>query len=314
MGRINFGYEVHDRKGLIGPIQFIGKNNKAIKVTEWKIFNLSYDDNMLNNLKFEKTETTESIPAIWRGEIMIDKVGDVFLDVSKWGKGVVWINGHCIGRYWNIGPTQTMYIPAPWLKKGANKVLILDLLGPEEAVLKGMDKPILNELKPGKDFSLAKRPDVKLNITRLKPNHKGQFSVKDEMQTIKFSKSAKGRYFCFEALSSFDNKHFAAVAEMDILDGQNNSISHQNWTISYVSSEELMNENGCAENAIDGQTFNYWHSEWSNQKPNYPHYLIIDLGIAKEITGFRYVPKSGNNNTGRIKDYQILIGNDIIKR
>jgi beta-galactosidase len=161
MGRINFGYEVHDRKGLIGPIQFIDKNNNALKVTEWKIFNLSYDDPMLNNLKYEKTETTQSMPAIWRGEILMDTVGDVFLDVSKWGKGVVWINGHCIGRYWNIGPTQTMFIPAPWLKKGANKVLILDLLGPEEAVLNGLDKPILNELKPGKDFSLSKYPDVK---------------------------------------------------------------------------------------------------------------------------------------------------------
>ena len=314
MGRVNFGPEVHDRKGLIGPIQFITKNNEPVKVTEWKIYNLSYDDNMLHNLKYEKTETAQSIPGIWQGEIMIDKVGDVFLDVSKWGKGVVWVNGHCLGRYWNIGPTQTMYVPAPWLNKGSNKVLVLDLLGPEEPVLQGLDKPILNDLKPGKDFSLSKRPDVKLNTTKLKPNHKGEFSIGDEMQTIKFSTPAKGRYFCFEALSSFDKKAIAAIAELDILDINYNPISHQNWTIAYVSSEELMKENGSAENAIDGQTFNYWNSEYSDKQPGYPHFLVIDLGKDEETTGFRYVPKTGNSNNGRIKDYQIFIGNDIFKK
>jgi beta-galactosidase len=269
---------------------------------------------MLHNLKYEKTETAQSIPGIWQGEIMIDKVGDVFLDVSKWGKGVVWVNGHCLGRYWNIGPTQTMYVPAPWLNKGSNKVLVLDLLGPEEPVLQGLDKPILNDLKPGKDFSLSKRPDVKLNTTKLKPNHKGEFSIGDEMQTIKFSTPAKGRYFCFEALSSFDKKAIAAIAELDILDINYNPISHQNWTIAYVSSEELMKENGSAENAIDGQTFNYWNSEYSDKQPGYPHFLVIDLGKDEETTGFRYVPKTGNSNNGRIKDYQIFIGNDIFKK
>ena len=81
-----------------------------------------------------------------------------------------------------------------------------------------------------------------------------------------------------------------------------------------MSSEELMKENGSAENAIDGQTFNYWNSAYSNQQPDYPHYLVIDLGKDEEITGFQYVPKTGNNSAGRIKDYQIFIGNDIVKK
>jgi beta-galactosidase len=314
MGRINFGPEVHDRKGLTGPIQFLDKNKVPMIITKWHVFNLSYDDKMLNNLHYEKTETAQSIPGIWQGEITIDQVGDVFLDVSKWGKGVVWINGYCLGRYWNIGPTQTMYIPAPWMKKGANKVLVLDLLGPEEATLEGIDKPVLNDLKPGKDFSLSKRPDVRLNINQLKPDYVGQFLGGDDLQTIKFSTAARGRYFCFEALSSSDNKTMAAIAEMDILDVRNNPISHQNWTIAYVSSEELMQENGSAENAIDGQTFNYWCSEWGNRQPDYPHYLVIDLGKIEEITGFRYVPRADRNSPGRIRDYQIFIGNNLISR
>jgi len=314
MGRINFGPEVHDRKGLIAPIQILDKEQNPIRIKEWEVFNLSYADDYLNNLKFEKAEAMPSLPGIWKGEFNIEKVGDVFLDVSKWGKGVVWVNGHCLGRYWNIGPTQTMYIPGPWLNKGSNKVLVLDIVGPEEPVIQGLDKPILNELRPGKDFTLSKRPDVIFNIENLKPNIKGQFGDGDKMQTINLPAPVKGRYFCLEALSSFDDKPSAAIAELDILNINGKPISHQNWTIAYVSSEELIKENGSAENAIDGQTFNYWHSEWSDKQPGYPHYLVIDLGKEEEISGFSYVPVAGNNSTGRIKDYQIFVGSKIITK
>jgi len=105
----------------------------------------------------------------------------------------------------------------------------------------------------------------------------------------------------------------ATIAELDVLDYEGKAISHQNWTIAYVSSEELTKENGSAENAIDGQTFNYWCSDWSKQKSEYPHYLVIDLGKTENISGFRYIPKSGNDNSGRIKDYEIFVGDSMVK-
>lgn len=314
MGRINFGPEMHDRKGLIAPVQFLDKNEAPVQVKEWEIFNLAYKDRMLDKLKFKKVSGKPAAPGIWRGEIIVDRPADVFLDVSKWGKGVVWVNGHALGRFWNIGPTQTMYIPGPWLKKGANRVLVLDLVGPENPVLQGLNQPILNQLNPDKDFTLSKRPDVKFNINELKANHKGQFIDGDNMQTVTLSTRGKGRYFCIAALSSFDKKPVGSISELDILDINGKPISHQNWTIAYVSSEELAKENGGAENAIDGQTFNYWSSDWSSKKPDYPHYLVIDMGKDEEVTGFRYVPKSGTNISGRIKDYQIFVGSEIVKK
>jgi len=60
---------------------------------------------------------------------------------------LVWVNGHCLGRFWNIGPTQTMYLPAPWLHKGRNEVVVLDYIGPQKNLLAGLSKPQLNELK-----------------------------------------------------------------------------------------------------------------------------------------------------------------------
>jgi beta-galactosidase len=47
--------------------------------------------------------------------------------MSNWTKGVVWVNGHNLGRYWNIGPQRRLYCPAPWLVQGDNEVLIFDL-------------------------------------------------------------------------------------------------------------------------------------------------------------------------------------------
>jgi len=66
--------------------------------------------------------------------------------MRRWGKGVVWVNGHNLGRYWSVGPQQTIYLPAEWLKKTNNEVVILELLKSEQTTLKTLSKPILNEL------------------------------------------------------------------------------------------------------------------------------------------------------------------------
>jgi beta-galactosidase len=150
MGRINFGPQNVDRKGIHGPVQLNGTDLK-----DWNVFNLPLDHKMLAHLKFRKSSGTPASegPAFWRATVKIKKPGDTFLDMRSWGKGVVWVNGHCLGRYWDIGPTQTMYLPGPWLKHGKNEIIILDLTGPENPVIAGVNTPILNELHPEKDFT-----------------------------------------------------------------------------------------------------------------------------------------------------------------
>jgi beta-galactosidase len=58
------------------------------------------------------------------------------------------VNGHHLGRYWKIGPQQTLYVPVEWLKKGANEIVVLELIKPEQQALHSMEKPILNVLNP----------------------------------------------------------------------------------------------------------------------------------------------------------------------
>ena len=92
------------------------------------------------------------------GTFELKQTGDTFLDVSALGKGVIWINGHALGRFWKIGPQETLYVPGPWLRKGHNEVVVFDMLasGREAPVLEGRMQPILDaktpdEPKPGKD-------------------------------------------------------------------------------------------------------------------------------------------------------------------
>jgi len=72
-----------------------------------------------------------------RATFTLETVGDTFINVKNYKKGYVWVNGRNLGRYWNIGPSQKVFCPGVWLKKGANDLFILDLLTDEVAELTG---------------------------------------------------------------------------------------------------------------------------------------------------------------------------------
>jgi beta-galactosidase len=157
-----------DRKGLIAPVKLDGEILK-----DWKIFNVPLDDKMLADLKFTGKEPGSNAPAFWRGTFTLEKAGDTFLDLRGWGKGDLWVNGHCLGRYWNIGPTQTAYAPGCWLHAGKNEIVILDLLGPQQPEIAGLEKPIFDDLHSEKDFYKSQRPDMKLYLNTTTPVHSG---------------------------------------------------------------------------------------------------------------------------------------------
>jgi beta-galactosidase len=101
---------------------------------------------------------------------------------------------------------------------------------------------------------------------------------------------------------------------LDLLDESGKALSHEGWTVAYVDSEERDKEDGTAENAIDGQTANFWHTQWSAAQPNHPHRLVLDLGKSQTVSGFRYVPRQGAADLpGRIKDYRIYVGDKLVQ-
>lgn len=140
----------------------------------------------------------------------------------------------------------------------------------------------------------------------------GVFATGTNWQEIKFSAPVKGRYFCLEALSSQDGQPYAAVAELDLLDEADKPLSHDGWSIAGEDSEDVNPQEGPAQNAIDGKAATCWHSRRTGVPANYPHHLIVDLGRMWEISGFRYLPRQGDQVAGgRIKDYQVSLGDRV---
>jgi len=304
MGHVNFGREIHDRKGLQGAPRLVSAGSTNVLSGPWRVYPLRLDAPMLAGLKW-KSGVAKG-PAFWRGSFNVKKAADTFLDLRNWGQGVVWINGHCLARYWNIGPTQTAYVPGPWLRDGTNEIIILDLVGPTQPVLAGLDKPILDMQRNELDFARGPTPQGHLALG--KPAYTGTFATGSEPQEVKFPEPIEGKQFCIESLNAQDGKPYAAIAELDLLDPAGKSIPHTAWTIAYVDSEELVGEDGSAGNAIDGQVTTHWHTAWKTEKPGHPHQLVIDLGETVPIGGFRYTPRAGENQAGHIKDYRVYVG------
>ncbi len=119
MGRVNFGPNmVTDRKGITENVTLDG-----LELTGWNIYPLPFDD----VVHFKYSSKPKSGPAFYRGTFQLASVGDSYFDMRGWGKGLVWVNGHNLGRYWRIGPQQSLFVPSIWLKNGRNEIVVLDL-------------------------------------------------------------------------------------------------------------------------------------------------------------------------------------------
>lgn len=90
-------------------------------------------------------------------------------------------------------------------------------------------------------------------------------------------------------------------------------IDRTGWTILYVDSEELTGEgadNGHAYHCLDGDSTTFWHTQWQDATPNYPHEIWIDLGETHNINGFSYLTRGNNTRNGRINQYEFYVTSD----
>ncbi len=140
MGRINYGERLMDeRKGLLGPVRFDGK-----PLLDWEMHRLPLDD--LSKLEFSAGRA--QAPAFHRGSFELSKLGDSYIDLRGWGRGHVWVNGHHLGRYWRIGPQQTLLVPAEWLQRGRNEIVVLELEGTGGDSVQGLTDPVFDTPNP----------------------------------------------------------------------------------------------------------------------------------------------------------------------
>lgn len=303
MGRINFGKAIKDYKGIIGDVELI-RDGKTEIVKNWKFYGFPTEYKFVKSRNYKKGEL--NVPGFAKGYFNLDKTGDIFLDMRTWGKGMVWVNGQEIGRFWEIGPQQTLYVPGCWLKKGKNEVIVFDILGPEKTILAGLRQPILDMLRIPEPVT-HRKGGQNLNLDNEKPLISGSFEKGNGWQTISLNMPTKARYICIEALSSHGNDKNAAIAELEVLDSNGKKISREIWKVVYADSEETASANNTADKVFDLQESTYWHTAFSLTQPDYPHHLVIDLGKEQIITGVMYLPRAEQNKPGMIKDYKLYI-------
>ncbi|MDH6140214.1 MULTISPECIES: glycoside hydrolase family 35 protein [Kitasatospora] len=137
-GRVNYGPRLPDRKGLLGEVTVNGR-----EPAHWCSRPLPLDG--LDDLTFtaSRHDAPPVGPAFHRGFLDVAEPADCFLSLSGWTKGLAWINGFALGRYWSRGPQQTLYVPAPVLRPGRNEVTVLELHSPAAPTVRLLDTPAL---------------------------------------------------------------------------------------------------------------------------------------------------------------------------
>lgn len=307
-GRVNYGGHMHDRKGIHGRV-FLVNGNQKTEVKNWKNYPIRLGDVTIP-VKYQTISNQKPAAGFYKGTFNVDQIENTYLNVSKWNKGLVWVNGHCLSRFWSIGPTQTMLVPKSWLRKGMNDVVVFDLYGSSKPELTFLDHPILdevNEPQPQKHKTATQKWDA----TNLTATLEGAFENNNKWQTLTV-KPTLTRYFALEALSEQKGQPFTTIAEINLYDKNGNEIPRTNWKVVFADSEELGGEDGNASNVFDLQFTSVWHTEWESRSPKPPHQIVLDLGKEYEVAGIKILPRQDNAN-GRIKDYKIYLSTKLFK-
>lgn len=142
MGRVNYGHKLladSQRKGI--------RTGVCVDLhfhLQWKQYPLELQD--LSRLDFSK-EWQENAPAFYRFDFRLDRVYDTYIDMMGYGKGAAFVNGHNLGRFWEVGPTTSLYVPHGFLKEGDNTIIVFETEGRHQETLQLVQQPTFLTIK-----------------------------------------------------------------------------------------------------------------------------------------------------------------------
>ncbi len=307
MGRINFGRAIKDFKGIVGDAEMtieLGGNHFTASLKNWNTYMIPDIYEFYKGRKYTTDNVADKSarhPGYYKATFNVKKPGDTFIDMSTWGKGLVYVNGHALGRFWEIGPQQALYCPGCWLKKGKNEIVIFDIVGPTAQTVAGLDHPVIDKLQ-NEEPPIHRKDGQTINLSGETPIATGSFAAGNGWQTVTFGKPVKARYVCLEAVNAHDGKEYACIAELYIKDDKGERLSREPWKIAYADNEDIKTGNKAADKIYDLQESTYWSTE---RGVNYPHTVVIDLGKEYTITALDYLPRMESSVPGGIKDYRI---------
>jgi beta-galactosidase len=306
MGRINFGRAIKDYKGITNSVTIsteVDGHELIWDLKRWNILTIPDDYATAKKALDANPEPVISKMGYYRGHFYLKKVGDTFLNMEQFGKGQVYVNGHAVGRFWSIGPQQTLYVPGCWLKKGKNEVIVLDVIGPKLPTIKGQTKPELDKLNVEKSRT-HNNPGNKPDLNSATPVAKGSFFAGNGWQKVRFDTPKTGRFIALQALSTHAGKSDVAVAEIYAIGTNGSRLSREQWTVKYSDSEDILRGNFTADKTFDLQESTYWRTA---KNAELPHLMVIDLGSEQTVTGIDYLPRAEQGAPGSIKDYEIYV-------
>jgi beta-galactosidase len=143
LGRVNYGPQLADRKGISGGVR-LGQQ----LLHGWQMHPLPLDE--VGDLPFvggALPGQTDGRPVFRRAAFEVGEPADAFVLTEGLGKGLCWINGFLLGRFWEIGPQQTLYLPGPLLRAGGNELLVLQLDGPRRESVELVGDPVLDRVQ-----------------------------------------------------------------------------------------------------------------------------------------------------------------------
>jgi len=137
IGRITYGPEILDNsKGLFGAVTL-----DDVEIENWTMIELRVKDCDVNALVFTEQKTV-AVPCFYKGSFTLDAVKDLYLDITGWGMGEVWINGQYMGSYWEEEKQQSIQVPASVLVGGRNEVIVFELKNNNQVSMQLSDTPV----------------------------------------------------------------------------------------------------------------------------------------------------------------------------
>jgi beta-galactosidase len=137
-GRVDYGPRIGEAKGLIGPVSVGGSDLRGWDVRPMPLADITAVGDALRQRPDRDNPTALAGqlagPAFARAVFELPEAADLHLSTAGWGKGIAWVNGFCLGRYWSRGPQRTLYVPGPATRPGANELIILELHAASVAV------------------------------------------------------------------------------------------------------------------------------------------------------------------------------------
>ena len=301
-GRINFGRAIKDFKGITENVCLDGKELK-----DWNVYLLPDSKDFYESLKYEKISgdikaRNSRMPAgAYRGSFTVEKPSDTFLNMETWGKGLVYVNGHPIGRFWGIGPQQTLYVPGPWLREGENDILVFDIVGPDMVEVEGLSYPVYDKVKVTAALDAdSSGPEIDFSLSR--KVLEASFPAGNGWKEVQFETPVKAKELTIVILDTHDDSP-AAIAELYLLDENGKRLDRERWQIS-ASSENKGGGNHTADKIIDLQESTYWRPAPGVKAMNS---VTVSLEKEETISAIQYLPRMENGAPGGIRNFRVYV-------